>query len=545
MSVGLQSTMRWRRLAAASIVGYIGLISGCVGGRTTPGPLDWSALKPKNAPPLDGLRLDASQVRPMYRELLAIDLPSVVRIASANNIDIRLARYAVEQARGRLESVVGGAFPALVPTALFEHVEGSVRATEGNIVGAGFNTFQPSIAIQWITNPGRVAYEILASKKRLQATQYSERAVQVEALRTSVIQLYDLALAQARIATADQALREAEELYRINQSRVRLGTGVKADELRAEARLAERRQDLAIAMNLLYQASLALTETLQLDDPTITLIPKMDSLSLVELIRDDAPIEDLLSIAVEQRPDLQSVRALVEAVAADEGATWWGAFGPQFSVGYQYGGISGHSNNTDKGTGIPPNLIVNPLASTGAFSTDGRVNGFIREGILRTSQRLDPNRDQTFSFSDQQRFNADIGSRWSLSAFGDLKASGAARQQAVLEAQRLFTLVKTQVVRAQQDGRLSRQLIDLAAQQMASAEEALRLSQANLQAGAMTTLDVLQAQDAVSQARLRHAEAVVRYNQSQVDLLASLGLLDEESFVVQHEDPAGSANGEN
>ncbi|MCH8054394.1 MAG: hypothetical protein IH895_10055, partial [Planctomycetes bacterium] len=46
-------------------------------------------------------------------------------------------------------------------------------------------------------------------------------------------------------------------------------------------------------------------------------------------------------------------------------------------------------------------------------------------------------------------------------------------------------------------------------------------------AGTMTTLDVLQAQDAASQARLRYAEAVVRYNQSEVDLLASLGLIDE------------------
>ncbi len=53
-----------------------------------------------------------------------------------------------------------------------------------------------------------------------------------------------------------------------------------------------------------------------------------------------------------------------------------------------------------------------------------------------------------------------------------------------------------------------------------------------LQAGAMTTLDVLQAQDAVARARLRHAEAVVRYNQAEVDLLAALGLLDMSSLLA-------------
>jgi outer membrane protein TolC len=42
----------------------------------------------------------------------------------------------------------------------------------------------------------------------------------------------------------------------------------------------------------------------------------------------------------------------------------------------------------------------------------------------------------------------------------------------------------------------------------------------------MLLLDVLQAQNELDTARLRYADAVVRYNQSQVNLLASLGLLD-------------------
>jgi outer membrane protein TolC len=44
----------------------------------------------------------------------------------------------------------------------------------------------------------------------------------------------------------------------------------------------------------------------------------------------------------------------------------------------------------------------------------------------------------------------------------------------------------------------------------------------------MLLLDVLQAEDLVDSARLRHAEAVLRYNQSQVKLLAALGLLEAD-----------------
>lgn len=80
--------------------------------------------------------LDSSQIKPMFTELLPIDLPTVVRVAVAQNTDIMLARLNVTAVEGGYESAVGAAFPAIVPTALFEHVEGSVRATEGKTFSA-------------------------------------------------------------------------------------------------------------------------------------------------------------------------------------------------------------------------------------------------------------------------------------------------------------------------------------------------------------------------------------------------------------------------
>ena len=47
----------------------------------------------------------------------------------------------------------------------------------------------------------------------------------------------------------------------------------------------------------------------------------------------------------------------------------------------------------------------------------------------------------------------------------------------------------------------------------------------------MLLLDVLQAEDELDNARLRYAQAVARYNQSQVRLLASLGLLDGRTLT--------------
>ncbi len=229
---------------------------------------------------------------------------------------------------------------------------------------------------------------------------------------------------------------------------------------------------------------------------------------------------------------------LVEAAAATYGSTWWGSFGPQFQVGYQFGGITGHSNNTEPGQGIPGNLVVNPLSPTGSFSSNPLVNGIVKEGITRASRQAARAKDQTFGLKDQQRFNASAGWRFSVSAIGDLRSAGAFKEQAIIEAERAMDQLKAQVVVARQACQANRELMLLSQRQMSAADETLRLSQANLQAGTMTTLDVLQAQEAASQARLRHAEAIIRYNQSQVNLLASLGALQP---LVPHP-PSGPAD---
>jgi len=413
---------------------------------------------------------------------------------------------------------------------LFEHVEGSVRATEGNIVGVGFNTFQPSIAIQWVVNPGRVIYDIVAAKKRLSSAEHLEQSVTLATLRDASVQYYTLAFGQTRISAAHLGVQEAAELLRVNRLRLNTGTGVLADVLRAEARLAERRQDLMIALKDFYDTSVLLAVTLHLDS-SVTLVPSVDNLEKTQLVREDLSIEETLGIAVAFRPELESFRNLIDAAVADRKKAWWTGFGPTLSLTYQYGGITGHANNVVAPEGVPGNLILNPASSSGSFSNNPFGNGFIKEGILRGSKRLDGRDDQTFSFTDQQRATASAGWRLSLSTLGDLKSAKARELKALVRYERILDEVRAEAVAATQAARTYDQLIEFAGQQVTSAEEALRLSQANLQAGTMTTLDVLQAQDAATQARLRYAESVVRYNQSQIKLLAALGLYAEAAVA--------------
>jgi len=510
----MQAAKRYRPLSlrgypirSAMLVCFAALVltttNGCLGPRRTDPVVERPNVAPADqTDDAKPLALDASKIPAMYTEVMAIDLPAVVQVAAARNFDIQQARQRVVASRGEYESAVGAAFPAIVPMAIFNHVEGTVRATEGNLVGVAFNTFSPSVAIQWVINPGRVIYDIIAARKRLAASRHDEDTVRLETLRLGAVQYYDLVLSQARVSAAHQGVAEAEELLRINRLRLDTGTGVPADTLRAEARLAARRQDLLSALHEFYNDSVALAVTLHLD-ATVTLVPAARELPPVHLVSSDLSIDRLLELATAFRPDLGSVRELIRAVAADTGARWWGAFGPQTTVSYQYGGIMGNANNIIEGEGIPGNLIVNPASANGSFSPNPIVNGLVKEGLLRGSRLGAGRKDKSFGLSDQQRGSASVGWRLSFSAFGDLKKSKAVQQQAIIEGQSRLDRVRAQVVFAMQASKTNHQLIGLAQQQVTAAAEAMRLTEANLKAGTTTTLDVLQTQDAVTQARER------------------------------------------
>jgi outer membrane protein TolC len=140
--------------------------------------------------------------------------------------------------------------------------------------------------------------------------------------------------------------------------------------------------------------------------------------------------------------------------------------------------------------------------------------------------------DAASSFKDQQRFSAGAGMSWSLSSPGAIKTAKAFERETLIEAARRLNDVRAGVVRFSEDSRMYRELISQSDKQLAAARQAHRLVQANFGKGTMTILDLLQSHDGLTRARLAYAEAVVHCNASQVNLLASLGLINEDKLTA-------------
>jgi outer membrane protein TolC len=416
----------------------------------------------------------------MYdRRMFAVDLPTTLRVAMARNIDIQAAQERVAASRGQYEASIGMIFPTISPNITARGLRGAVSTPPGLTV-LSFNHVFPTVLLQWIINPGQVAYDIIASKRRLEASDQQDVAVVQETVRAAATQYYDVVLAQAQVGVAQRSLEEAKELLRIEHLRSNTGTALPVDELRAQAALAAREQNLLTAVNAFYDASVALTVVLRLD-PTVILVPK-SVIRETTLVREDLSIDDMLVTATRYRPDLATVRTLVAAADADVGSTVWGGLGPQ-------------------------------------------INAF---GTLTTPP---PAKTLSDTLYREETYVATGGFNWSAATFGRIRTAIANAKIAKTGEERQLDLVQADVVTAHQTSLIAKKKIPLARQEVAFADEALRRTQTNLEAGTGLTVDVLVAQDAADQARLRYVTAVIRYNQAEINLLASLGLIEESRIV--------------
>src|SRR5260370_42511133 len=200
-------------------------LSGCADQSNL--PLAYPAVTPA-AQRVASPKVDASQIPPMYgHRLLPIDLPTVVRVAMARNIDIKEAQARVEASRGEYESSVGAIFPSLTPNVTALGIQGALQ-NASSIALATFTHFFPAAAIQWIINPGQVAYNIIASKRRLEASEQQDQAAVLETRRVAAVQDYDLVLTQAQGLVGVRAIKEDQEVLRIERLGLKTGTALSA-----------------------------------------------------------------------------------------------------------------------------------------------------------------------------------------------------------------------------------------------------------------------------------------------------------------------------
>ncbi len=422
-------------------------------------------------PPEPSLAASTNSVYP-------IDLPTALRLAGAQNLDLQIARERLKEAQANRQSALEEFFPWISPGIAYHRRDGAAQAVPaGTISDTHFQAYNPGAALGAQVSLGDAIYNSLAARQLVRASDQALEAQRQDSTSSAAQGYFDLAKAKALVGVVEQAIEISRDYQLQLHAAVASGIAFKGDELRVQSQTGHYEVALQQALEQQRVAAADLARVLHLD-ARVELVPQESELAPLTLFEAQVSMDALVARALRSRPELkQSQAALSAARAARNGA----AYGPLVpSVGAQVfgGGLGGGPDNG------PAN-----------FGPEG-------DYTVGLSWRIGPG-----GLFDSGRINASKA-RLAAAKLGESKLEDSITSEVVA------TLARVRSTSAQ---------IQLARQNLVTATEALRLTRERKQYGVGIVLEDIQAQQDLTQARSDYVTALADYNKAQYALSRAVG----------------------
>jgi outer membrane protein TolC len=445
------------------------LLAGCVSG-----PKDWEykwLAEPQTYNPPPKVVEKANRERPneiAIQGRCPIDLETTLRLAGSNNLNIALAREALHSAYAKAVLEQQRFLPTLGPGYRFWRLEGSTQATLGEFVetdkqnsllGAG-------LSIRWPL--GDSIFSSLAAMRNYEATRALLAVTEQVVISSAVLAYLDLLREDQRVSILIEAVKISDKLVKETEVAVKAGKGFKGDQLRSQAQKLHNQLALLQAKEALKQASIRLGSILRLD-PRIELFPA-DARALPLKFVDDEKIESLVQRAFQQRPEITEAKKRLEGAREEQRSAHWGVFIPEFQADWSSGRFGSVFSNLDGQNTYQ--LMLSWKIGPGGILDAGRME-----------------------LADAKVMSAEI-------------SLAKVKQQVEEEVRSSYSRVLS-----------LKEQIKLATQEIQDAEEALKLNQERQTVGLGIPLEVIQAEESVTRAKLDYLAAVIEFSQAQFQLL--------------------------
>jgi outer membrane protein TolC len=407
-----------------------------------------------------------------------IDLPTALRLAGAQNLDVQLARERLSEVQANRQSALQQFFPWVTAGAAYHRRDGVAQASPSGIISdAHYQSYNPGAALTAQMDLGDAIYKSLAAKQLVKASDQALEAQRQDSTLRAAQGYFELAKAGALVEVTREALKTSQDYQRQLQAAVLSGVAFKGDELRVQSQAERYEITLRQALERQRVAGAELALTLHLDS-TVELVPRDTLLAPITLFETNSSMHGLVEQALRTRPELKQSQALSSAARAAKNGAVYGPLIP--SVGAQaFGG--GLGGGPDSG---PSN-----------FGAEG-------DYLVGVSWRIGPG-----GLFDSGRVNASKA-KLATAKLGEAKLKDTITTQVVV------SLARLQSLRAQ---------IALAQRNLATATETLRLTRERKQYGVGIVLEDIQAQQDLTQARSEYLTALAEYNKAQYALNKAVG----------------------
>ena len=429
--------------------------------------------------------IEATRVRPAYSQLetLPIDLPTVIRLVDANSPAIGFAQARVEEAQARLARADVQWLPNLTVSAAYTRFDGQTQNQAGNVFGVSRANLFAGGGAALNLDIAEAIYRPLLERRLTSAAQLRELAAEQGAELDAVVAYFDLVQAYALLEINADTLKKAGDMLLAaeNAKEAKLDRTA-GDVNRAKTEVLFRKAERAELEGRAGAASARLGKLI-LIAPSVKLVPSDPAVAPITLIDPSSTVDQLVTQAINNRPDLAATRELIGAATEAVRLQQRAPFIPKFNIANQVG------------------------------SFGGGLNGDLRNFDARNALSV-----QLF---------------WEVKNLGFGNRADVAERKALLH-QAHFTAVDAQtraaadIVEAAQLAAAKIESLDLAEQAVREATELYRINKE----GTINVVDAknlfdalrpLQAIQALNQARQNYLAAVVDFNRAQYRLFTYIG----------------------
>jgi multidrug efflux system outer membrane protein len=289
-------------------------------------------------------------------------LQRLVELALKNNRDLRIAILNVESTRAQYGIVRSALFPTVAATGTAARGAGSVTQFQPGTKVQG--VYEAYLSVSWTIDVfGRIRNLQKAALEQFLASAQARKSAEILLVSEVASQYLTLVAADAALSVTDDALRIANESYRITKLKFDTGAGSELDLREAEGALEQARAQLAAEQRARAQAENALV--LLVGAPLPADLPAGMPLEQQQMLT-DIPA-GLPSELLERRPDVVQAEDQLLATNANIGAAR-AAFFPNISLTALAGTISPALGNLFTGGttawGIQPSAVL-PLFTGG------------------------------------------------------------------------------------------------------------------------------------------------------------------------------------
>jgi outer membrane protein TolC len=407
-----------------------------------------------------------------------IDLPTALRLAGAQNLDVQIARERVREAQANHQSAVAQFFPWISAGIAYRQHDNNIQDVQGNIIDVHKYSYAPGGALNAQVDIGDALFKSLATKQVAHAAEHGLEAQRQESVFAAAQGYFNLALTQGAVGVAAEALRISGDYENQVTRAAEAGLAFKGDVLRA--RVQKDRNELALRQAREQQriAAAQLAQTLRLD-PSVDLIAAAADLVPLDLVTNTA-LSALVAQALRANPQLKQSAAFTAAARDGKSSATYGPLIPTVGGTAFWGGLGG--------------------GREGAPSTYGGQQDY----FVSASWRIGPG---------------------GLFDFTRIKATDARLKATELGLEKLKDDLTRQVVESSTRYGSQAEQLATARRALATAEESLRLTQQRKEFAVGIVLENIQAEQDLTRARLDYLKAVAEFNKAQYALSKLTGAL--------------------